>query len=378
MGHARRNYGHERVVYGAVHPDLAFRRVLSLPVHRFRRDPVAQRSAVVLSARGADLVHLYNDVAAVCPRSWVASFEDVYPARSERRGARAKAIERAASDRCRAVLAISSHARRLLAADAEAGPALLAKCRVVHPCVPRWDDLAEAHSRFLSESPAGKGPFRCLFVGNLFFLKGGEFVLDALEPLAARTDPPIRLTIVSTLEIDTYVSRADERRRRAVLERIARSPWTERVEGLSPRQVRERMARSHLLLLPTLNDTFGFALVDALACGLDLVTVLSRAVPEILPQSLHGDAIRLPLNAREEWAGTRFWRTEGDAAWRRLWEEARERVVAGIRTRIGASMEAPGTLSERTAVLRRAYESDFSPERLGEGLIEVYRAALAT
>lgn len=376
VGHARRSYADENVVYGAVHPDLSFRRVLSLPIHRLTRDPLVGRTAHVLSARGADLVHLYNGVARFSPVPWVASFEDDYPLRSKREGRRAKAIALAASDRCRAVLAISEHARRRLSADPEAGPALLPKARVVLPCVPRFDDLAARHQRFLSENPAGRDPVKCLFVGHLFFLKGGEFVLDALEPLAIRRDPPVTLSIVSAMEIDTYVSRADEGRRRAVLERIARSPWISHVGRVSPREVRERMAESHLLLLPTLNDTFGFAFLDAMACGLDVVTVLSRAVPEILPESLHPDAVRLPVNEREEWAGTRLWRTEGETAWRRRWDEARERVIEAIRARVRAAADDPGFLSRRFPTLRAAYEARFTPEALGERLVAVYREVL--
>jgi glycosyltransferase involved in cell wall biosynthesis len=375
VGHTRRNYGHERVVYGARHPDLAFRRVPSLPTHRLSKSPFWSHAAVVPAARGVDLVHLFNDVALACPRPWVASFEDVYPVAGKRPRARAAALEAASSARCRAVLAISEHAKRLLALDPDAGPALLGKCRVVPPCVPREDDLYERHRAFLDAEPPGKGPLRALFVGNLFFLKGGEFVLDALEPLAAR-DPGVRLTIVSTLEADSYVSRADDGRRRAVLDRIAGAPWVERVEKLSPRAVRERMAASHLLLFPTLNDTFGFVLAEAMATGLDVVTVATRAVPEILPAEALAEAVTLPVNEREQWIGTRLWRTAGDIAWRGRWEEARERVVEGVRSRVLATLAAPARLAERAPRLRAAYEARFSPERLGERLLAAYRGAL--
>jgi glycosyltransferase involved in cell wall biosynthesis len=375
VGHTRRNYGHERVIYGARHEGLAFRRVPSLPTHRLSKAPFWSHAAVIPAARGVDLVHLYNDVALASPRPWVASFEDVYPVAGKNPRARAAALEAASSARCRTVLAISEHAKRLLALDPAAGPALLPKCRVVPPCVAREDDLYERHRAFLDAEPAGKGPLRLLFVGNLFFLKGGEFVLDALEPFAARP-AGVRLTIVSTMELDSYVSRADEERRRAVRERIGRAPWIEHLERQPPRAVRERMATSHLLLFPTLNDTFGFVLAEALAAGLDVATVATRAVPEILPPECLEEAVTLPVNEREEWIGTRLWRTAGEDAWRARWAEARERIVEGLRTRVGATLAAPRRLAARAPRLRAAYEARFSPERLGERLLAVYREAL--
>ena len=374
VGHIRRNYGVERVIYGARHPELSFRRVPHLPLARMTDDSFWRHATVALAPFGVDIVHLYNDVALVT-RPWVASFEDAFPAGRPGRRRRA-AVKAAASSRCRALLAISEHARRRLASDPEASPALLAKCSVAYPCVASEDELYARHLAWLHENPAGSGPLECLFVGNLFFLKGGEFVLDALEPLAARGGTPVRLTVVSTLEADTYVSRADEGRIGAARERIAKAPWVVLEERLSPRAVRERMAASHLLLFPTLNETFGFVLAEAMATGLDAVTVASRAIPEILPPEALEEAISVPLSAAEEWAGTRLWRTEGEAAWARLWADARERVVEGVRARVREVLSDPSRLPRRAPVLRARHEALFSPERLGERLVGVYSKAL--
>ena len=364
----------ERVVYGAVHPSLSFRRIPHLPISRLTGDTFWKHATVALAPPSVDVVHLYNDVALV-NKPFVASFEDAFPA--GRPGWRRRAAIRvAASSRCRAVFAISEHARRRLARDAEAGPALLPKCSVVLPCVASEDDLYARHLAWLEERPAGTAPVECLFVGNLFFLKGGEFVLDALEPLAARGDPGIRLTVVSTLEVDSYVSRADEARVAAVRERIARSPWIVHEESLPPRAVRERMAASHLLLFPTLNETFGFVLAEAMATGLDAVTVASRAIPEILPAEALAEALSVRQTDGEEWAGTRLWRTEGEAAWEREWGEARERVVEGIRARVRLLLADPTRLTRRAPVLRARHEAMFAPERLGERLLGAYESAL--
>src|SRR5204862_1954116 len=129
--------------------------------------------------------------------------------------------------------------------------------------------------------------------------------------------------------------------------RLSGAPWVRWEQRLSPRAVRERMAESHLLLFPTLNETFGFVLAEAGATGLDAVTVATRAIPEILPQALLASAVAVPTNEGEEWVGTRLWRTAGEAAWRAAWEEARERVVEAVRARVRAAAADPAALRKR-------------------------------
>ncbi len=378
VGTTRRNYVAEKTTYGARHPDLAFRRVPHLPLHAVTAHPFWRFVTGVWARQDVDLVHVFNDVP-LSNRPWVASFEHDYPPRHASAAVSRAALRAAASSRCLGLFAMSAHARRRLLADPVRGPLLGPKCVVVEPCVPGEDDLYARHLAWLAEHPPGRGPLELLFAGNQFFRKGGEFVLDALEPLAARSDPPIRLTVVSTLELDSYVSHAhgDDARRSAALARIAAAPWIRRVEDVPPRRVRELMSESHLLLFPTLNETFGFVLAEALATGLEVVTVASRAIPEILPPALLPEAIRVPLGPDEEWAGTRLWRREGAAAWRLLWDDARERIVEGIRSRIAAILLDPSRLAARAPSLRAHHLARFAPERLGERLHAAYGRCLA-
>ena len=374
VGTTRRNYVCEKATYGARHPDLAFRRVPYLPLHAATSHPFWRFATAVWAPHDVDLVHVFNDVP-LSNRPWVASFEHDYPPLHRSAALGRAALRAAASTRCLGLFAMSAHARRRLLADPVRGPLLGPKCVVVEPCVSSEDDLYERHVAWLAEHPAGRGPVELLFAGNQFFRKGGEFVLDALEPLAARNDPPVRLTVVSTLDVDPWVSNSqgDEARRTAALARLAARPsWIRRFEDLPPRRVRELMSESHLLLFPTLNETFGFVLAEALATGLDVVTVSSRAIPEILPPSLLPEAIRVPLGPDEEWAGTRLWRREGAAAWLRLWNDARERIVEGIRSRISACLANPACLASRAPALRAHHLSRFAPERLGERLHAAY------
>jgi glycosyltransferase involved in cell wall biosynthesis len=377
IGVTRRNYVAQNVVQGAVHPEIEFRRVPHLPLRRVARRPFWRHATVALAGGGIDLVHLYNEVG-LCSRPWVTTFEDEVPV-GRRRSPRAWAagLRQAAGPRCRAVLAMSHHARRRLAADPEAGPALLGKCRVVWPCVPRGDAHYARRLDRLRSAAARGGPLEVLFVGVQFFRKGGEFVLDALEPLAARGDPGVRLTIVSSFEPDGYVTPTDPARVALARRRVAALPWVRHVETLDPSGVRALMAESDLLAFPTLDETFGFVLAEALATGLPVATTRTRAIPEILPAEELEAVIDLTAGPDGSWEGVRLWRTAGEPAYARAWGAARERAIEGLRRRVATVLEERPRARERAEARRAHYLERFSPEALGARLAEVYRRALA-
>src|SRR5947207_14230821 len=133
IGFTRRTYGAEATVYGATSPEISFRRIPSVPLHRVTSSPFWRFATAAVAIGDIDLVHLFNDVALV-NRPWVASFEDEYPLGRKVLGPWRRALRIAAGTRCRRLLAISENARRRLAADPETGPLLAAKCEVVLPC----------------------------------------------------------------------------------------------------------------------------------------------------------------------------------------------------------------------------------------------------
>lgn len=374
VGTTRRTYVAQHVVYGAVHPDVSFRRVPHLPLAAWTRHAFWSGASVVLAPDRVDLVHLYNDVAW-SSRPFVASFEDDYPRGRKHRCAFALGLAAARSNRCKALLAMSEFAARRLRADPVTGPALAAKVRVVPPCVPRRDDAHARHAEFLAATASRAAPLELLFVGVQFFRKGGEFVLDALERLAARGRPDVRLTLVSTFELDGYATPFDAERVRAVRARIAAMPAVRVVERLSPDAVRDQMAVSHALLFPTLDETFGFVAAEALATGLPVVASSVRALPEILPPEPDLPSIDY-ATSDGVWTGLRLWRREGRDAWDRAYAAAREVAVEAICAAVERVAAQAADAPARATARRAHYLARFTPEGLGARLHAVYRELL--
>jgi glycosyltransferase involved in cell wall biosynthesis len=162
--------------------------------------------------------------------------------------------------------------------------------------------------------PAHDGAPRLLTVGALAEKKGHVHLLDALADLRDRSGVEALLYIVGDGEL------------RGALERHAQRLGVDgqvRFCGELPKQrVAELMREADLLVLPSLHETFGCVLIEAMASGLPSVATRVGGVPEVLtPEAGALVAPRDPAAlaaAIEETLGREF-----DAA--KLAQAARER-----------------------------------------------------
>ena len=125
---------------------------------------------------------------------------------------------------------------------------------------------AAAHERH-------EGPARLLTVGALAEKKGHAYLLDALARLRARREA--ELDVVGDGEL------------RAQLEDRASAlglGGAVRFHGERPKEeVARLMAAADLFVLPSLHETFGCVLIEAMASGLPSVATSVGGVPEVLP-----------------------------------------------------------------------------------------------
>jgi glycosyltransferase involved in cell wall biosynthesis len=198
-------------------------------------------------------------------------------------------------------------------------------------------DLPERHG-----SPSWPQPPRILFVGRDWRAKGGPIVMAALEKIVSRF-PDVRLTVVGVRELPDAVRRV---------------PWVEDL-GLLDKTKPDEAARlsaayaaATMFVLPTEYDSFPIVILEAMANGLPVVTTNVWALPEMVrdgetgyvipPGDADGLARRLhglladPEQARRMGAAGR-----ARAEQLFTWDHVAQRVVAGIRLRIGAADASP-------------------------------------
>ena len=127
------------------------------------------------------------------------------------------------------------------------------------------------------------GPIRFCFVGRDFARKGGIELLRAFDKLNQMN---WHLTIVSSLSIDDYASQYTKEEQR-VLKQEVREILDRRTDQIDWRQslpnekVLSIMKTSHVGLLPTWHDTYGYSVLEFQASGCPVISTDIRALPEI-------------------------------------------------------------------------------------------------
>lgn len=293
------NYGLEHVTYLLEMERYRHVEVRRLPLHRLERGGSTfwDKTPVVLRA-GVPLVHTFN-MAPMSGPPFVMTFEMELPYYLGRHRAWQHKIGHAilASDRCRGLLSFSDTAADLARAKFEA----LGR-----------SDIASKISTFrggvrASATPGprtdldGTGPLRLLFVGADAIRKSLLPLLEAVEDLR-NAGAEVELTVVSSLVPRSYVAGDHEPPVSDIRARLER-PWITYHPSLPYPEVRQAMRHHDLLMLPSLDETLGWVVIEAAMEGIGSVTTNAFALPELVEDGKTGRVLNLPLNAGKRWAG---------------------------------------------------------------------------
>ena len=127
--------------------------------------------------------------------------------------------------------------------------------------------------------PFGKMVFT--LTGGDFFRKGGMEILQAFESLLPQ-HPQLHLNIISSLEFGDYITHTTIEDQAKALQLIQNYPQQITHHTRLPnKQVLEVYKQSHVGLLPTYDDTYGYSVLEAQAAGCPVITTDIRALPEV-------------------------------------------------------------------------------------------------
>ncbi|MBX3097618.1 MAG: glycosyltransferase family 4 protein [Fimbriimonadaceae bacterium] len=120
------------------------------------------------------------------------------------------------------------------------------------------------------------GPFRILFVGGVTLQKGIPYLLEAVSRLQGNIEVAI---VGDTSLMPRHVLRQFD------MDKVL---W---VGKQSKSEVREWMQRSHVLVLPSVQDGFGLVMAEAMACGCAVVASHNTGVHDIVDEGVEGFAV---------------------------------------------------------------------------------------
>jgi glycosyltransferase involved in cell wall biosynthesis len=360
VGVGELNYASARAFQSVPVPGAVFVREPSISARRVgvlfpKFGEIAQAAELFVPTGRSVLYHSFNAIP-LNRAPWVVTFECLLPRlwNSPRLGS--FLLARAASGDCRRVIAMSENAKLHLVRRNQGDPSLpavLKKTEVLHSSVE--DDLEALDFRRRRPSST---PFHLVFVGNEFFRKGGTFVVEAYERLKASF--PLRLTVVSSLLAFNDVCAVDK---------AAVTMWKKRLfdggielrQHLSRGEVRRLLATADVLLLPTLEDSYGYSMIEAMATGVAVVATSVEAIPEIVEDGKTGLLIELPLTEEK----------------RILWsEDVGSRIVDQITLKLEGLLSDSDRMAEMGERGRERYDRLFRPDVLGARLREIYAMAL--
>lgn len=233
-----------------------------------------------------DLIHMMN---AVCEtdKTWCASFETtiprVWPETNNEKEYYQHLVELMKRPNCKALYPLCKNAYEIAKHNLTSYvtlddvEALIKKMKVLHP--PQKVLITE--EEFDKKHHSQKIHF--VFVGSNFFRKGGREIIEILSEFEEKYR--FKLTIISSLvynDFFTHTSREEMLRIRKI---IQEKEWIDYEESLPNEEVLEKCKEATIGLLPSVADTYGFAVLEMQAAGCPVVTTNIRAFPEINNES---------------------------------------------------------------------------------------------
>ena len=248
--------------------------------------------------------------------------------------------------------------------DPSLGSEIVPKITVLHPpqaaAVETWDEKRVS----LDE------PLRFVIVGHLFFMKGGAEILRVFDKLLEK-GYSIELNIVSGLATDdwaTATSADDVSWAKGVMGRHAgRIHYWPKLDNS---KVMALFKQSHVALLPSYAETYGYSVLEAQASGCPVVTTDIGALSEINDDEC-GWVIRVP---KRDYDGRTLGRSayhtrEGRASVSEVIEHELTQIVLDI-------LKAPSQLPQRAEKCLHRIRSEHDPIHHAEKLLTIYREAL--
>lgn len=317
-----------------------------------------------------DLMHTLNAVPILRRRPYLITFESYLPRVPDDR--HSQWLERflfkfLVRPNCRRLIAFSDYALgqfKTQIARYDPYESLLDKTEKLYPAVePRADGPRKLSGHALN----------LLFVGRQFMHKGGPAVVKAAEILNRR-GVRTHTTVVSTLQWDgAGLVGPNPTSETRTLASCVRSSDIKLVQKLSNAEILRLMDEADFLLLPTVNDTFGFACIEAMAGGTPVIATKTCAIPEIIENERNGFLLDMPIDEHGRWRGLAKRRAKD---YNRLYFELIEDLGEQIARRISEVCSDPAIYPKLSAGAVATVDAKFNREAARNRLENIYEDAL--
>lgn len=307
--------------------------------------------------------HFFNGVShAKSP--WITTFEFDLPRFGRNHPKQTlKAIKLLASPHCKKLIAISNHAKKweenyLQTHFPDYAMQIISKIEVIHP--PQKMNINDISEKKLTYTKDEKIVFT--FIGNEFFRKGGREVLHIFSAIA-KSNSNFELNIISNFSSDTYASNTTSSDVELLKTELKSLPSNIKILGSTPNdKVISLLKRSHVALLPTYADTYGYFVLEAQSCGCPVISTNIEAIQEINNNDC-GWIVEVPKNE----FGIGILKPETN---RNLFREILE---TGLEKTVKEILNNPEQIKIKGAKALARIKEHHNPEKHAQRLLEIYQ-----
>lgn len=242
----------------------------------FRKtDPNALYTFRDFSLNGVNLYHFFS-VVMRGNKPWVVTSSVPLPRWTKNTS---EGIKLLASDNCKKIIFLSEVAKKrqlhILESYPELAEAVSKKITVLHPAQPL---LINSYS----EKKLDDGYIHFTLVGHQILIKGGLEVLRVFERLH-NEGLKVKLNLVSLLHTVPYLQNSYTAQAMAEVKEIIRknNNYLNYYPSLPNNEVLKILKNSHVALLPSYGDTYGYSVLESQACGCPVISTDVMALPEI-------------------------------------------------------------------------------------------------
>lgn len=310
----------------------------------------------------ADVLHFFNTVAFT-KTPWIVTYESLLPYFDSRRSEQEQCIEQLLGPSCKGIVAMSHHAKvnfrwKLSKIGMEgAWDFLENKITVLYP-------PEELRIGFQSTEKV-----QFLFVAREFYKKGGLAVLRSLFQLKFEHNfdnwTAVFVGDLGSLPDQTFQSLDQVYSETKQLMQDLSSNITH-YSRMSQPQVISHMQKSHFLLHPTLQETYGYVIAEAMSCGCVPITCGIRAIPEFIDHCKSGFLLEVKTDSNGN--PKRFMSQD-------MWQGI-ESQLCSILVRI-AHGNGLNPFDELTGAARKHIELHHNPKLHRSKLLRLYHDALS-
>jgi glycosyltransferase involved in cell wall biosynthesis len=305
-----------------------------------------------------DLWHFFNTVSFTS-KPWITTFETMTPRFHGKY--QEKGVKLLAGKHCKKLIGMSEMAKNLQLDFIKMKypdyyDAIAAKTIFIHPAQKL---LLKDYSDKKSEDV-----LNFILVGTEFFRKGGAEVLTVFNKLL-NEGKNIKLRIVSGMQYENSYATQDDYNK--AMEIINRHKENIIYHSFLPNnEVLEFLLKSHVALLPSYRETYGYSILEAQASGCPVITTNILAFDEINNNNIGWmvnvpiDVMKRPLiNSKEER------------------EKFSEAIIEGLDKHIREILNNSAGVRTKAIAAMEKIKMQHNPEKVAEQLEQIYNLALS-